>query len=233
MTVKGEKIPCHTENVIPTFQVTERGFIPSKDVYLPAMIGADARTDVRIGFVGDSITQGIGCKEDSYLHYTAVCAERLKKKCSRNLSFWNLGIGYARGADFATDGIWAAKAKHCDIVTVCFGVNDICLVDGGLQTHICHFEKIVSILKKAGCRVVLQTVPPFDFSPEHEKLRLEINNKLRTDFKEKVDLLFDETPYLSSATDKSKALYGGHPNEKGCAIWGEKLADAILPVIGF
>ena len=231
MSVKGEKIPCHPENLIPTYRRTANGLVPSKEVYLPSMVGADFPVEYRVGFVGDSITQGIGCPEDSYLHYTAVTAERLAALSEKKFSFWNLGIGFGRGADFAQDGSWAEKAKTCDVVTVCFGVNDLFHVEGGLAAHLSNFEKILKFLKDAGCRVVLQTVPPFDLPPEQERLRCQLNDRLRRIYAGKVDLFFDETPYLSAPDDPKTALYGGHPDPVGSALWGEKLAEAMLGLL--
>ena len=231
MTVKGDRIPCHPENLIPTYHITDNGLVPSKKVYLPSMVGADFPAALRIGFIGDSITQGIGCPQDSDLHYPAVCAKKLADRCDFPLSFWNLGIGYGNGADFATDGSWAEKAKHCDIVTVCYGVNDIFRVPDKTEIHLAVFRKIMKILKDARCRIVLQAIPPFDFQPELEKTRCQINEQLMSGSLSGADLLFDETQYLSSSDDPGIAVYGGHPDPAGCAVWGEKLTDVMLPLI--
>ncbi len=58
---------------------------------------------------------------NSYEHWNAVVAENLGSQ----YGFWNLGLGYGRAADAATDGAWFFKAKQNDIVVVCYGVNDI------------------------------------------------------------------------------------------------------------
>jgi hypothetical protein len=50
--------------------------------------------------------------------------EWLPEKLPERCSVWDLGIGYARAADAATDGEWLKRAKQCDKVHVCFGVND-------------------------------------------------------------------------------------------------------------
>ena len=83
--------------------------------------GRSAAGKARIAFIGDSITQGCGTTYNGYKQYAAVAAGRL----GEDYAFWDLGLGYARGSDAATDGIWLYKAKQNDLVSVCFGVNDI------------------------------------------------------------------------------------------------------------
>ena len=121
LTFKGEMIPYHDELKIASFVKTENGFEPSKKTPLPIMIGCDRAHDLNIAFLGDSITQGIGATPNSYLHWNA----RLANLLGDRHAYWNIGIGYARSGDAASDGIWLERAKHNDLVFVCLGVNDI------------------------------------------------------------------------------------------------------------
>ena len=117
----GTKIPYFEEINIPTSRLENGVFVPSKKTVVPSMIGINCHVEKRVCFLGDSITQGIGTRNDSYEHWNAKIAELVGEK----YSFWNLGIGFGRVADVATDGVWLSKAKKMDACTVCFGVNDL------------------------------------------------------------------------------------------------------------
>lgn len=213
---KGEKIPCHFENVILTYRADENGINPSKYIPLPSMIGIERRVEKRVAFWGDSITQGIGCAENSYKNYVAVCAEILGQK----YSFWNLGIGFGRAHDAASGGIWLEKARHCDDVIVCFGVNDLYKISD-YNTIKSSLDKIADDLKDK--RVIFQTIPPFDYPEELVENYLKLNEYIKNELKNKVFAVFDCASYLC-ADSPFKAKFGGHPNEQGCKIWGESLA---------
>lgn len=117
----GKMIPYHEESIIPSFVYHNGKWVPSKRHPYASMIGADRKVDKRIAFLGDSITQGIGTPVNSYTHWNAVLSEML----GREYAYWNLGLGFGRADDAASDGIWLYKAKQNDIVFVCYGVNDI------------------------------------------------------------------------------------------------------------
>lgn len=217
---EGKNIPCHIENKILTYSDDGNGVKADKYVPLPSMIGVKRHVKNKIAFWGDSITQGIGCKEDSYAHYTAVCAEIL----GNEYSFWNLGIGFGRAADAATNGAWADKVKTCDTVIVCFGVNDLYKI-GDYEKIKTSYDRIIGILK--GKRVIFQTIPPFDYPDNLCEIYLKLNDYIRKELSKKVYAVFDETPYLSDSENPFAAKYGGHPDEIGCKLWGERLADFL------
>ncbi|MDY3846287.1 MAG: SGNH/GDSL hydrolase family protein [Eubacteriales bacterium] len=219
MTFSGHKIPCHIENTIPTFSRTEDGAEIKCDKYipLPSMVGVRRNVLGRIAFIGDSITQGIGCPENSYDNYTAVCARELKD----SYSFWNLGIGYARGADFASNGAWARKAEKCDVAVVCFGVNDIFQVANAQKT-MKDFDDIVNIL--SGKKIIFQTVPPFNYDESARKIWCALNEYIDSEIRGRVFAVFDNNKYLSDEKNPQRALFGGHPNAVGAGIWGHNLA---------
>jgi len=227
ITFSGSMIPYHEETLLPVFVKGENGWSYSKQMPFAGMIGCDRETaKCRIGFIGDSITQGIGTEANSYKHWNA----RLSEKIGDEYAFWNLGIGYARAEDAATDSAWLFKAKHNDIVFVCFGVNDI--LQGVTEEKIkSSLNQITESLKKAGCRVILQSVPPFDYSGEKIYIWNNINRYIKEVLSKKVDAVFDNVPYLGRQGDEAHmAAYGGHPNAEGCAVWADALYESIKKI---
>lgn len=178
----------------------------------PLMIGSDRPVTRKIGFMGDSITQGIGTPFDSYTHYVAEIAKKLPDEWS----VWNLGIGFARAQDAATDNAWLARAKHCDTVNVCFGVND--LFQGRSAEQIKNdLKKIVRLLKEAGCRVILFTVPPFNYQGDILAAWRDINNAIYNEIGKEADQVFNfGSSVCRPAPEDNMCVYGSHPNSEGC-----------------
>lgn len=219
MRFDGERVPCHFENLIPTFKDEGSGVKPSKFVPLPCVVGVKRAVKARVGFWGDSITQGIGCPENSYLNYASIAAEIL----GTDYSYYDGGIGYARAADAATDGAWADRVKRCDTVIACFGVNDINRgADVSKVTE--SLNKIADIILSAGKRAIFQTVPPFNYNENTGAVADEVNAYLLREFPKRGIPVFDCVPYLTKNGDRHAAVYGGHPNVEGSKIWGEALA---------
>ena len=224
---KGEKIPCHPELWIASFRKEEDAFVPSINLPVPAMVGCVRIVEKRIGFLGDSITQGIGSEKNSYGHWNAVLAEKL----GNQNGYWNLGIGYARASDAATDGVWLQKAKQNEFVLVCLGVND--MTRSKTAEEICkNLEIITDTLQKNGVKVLIQTVPPFDYD---EKITVKwnaVNDFVVNTLAKKTDAFFDNRPVLSESEQfLQKAKYGGHPNNEGCAEWGNALYTYLKNVL--
>ncbi len=219
----GNDIPYHAEAMIPSFVWDGTAFVPSREMPFPSMVGCNRKVQKRIAFLGDSITQGIGVTFGSYEFWDALLAERL----GHQHAYWNLGLGFGRAMDAATDGVWLNKAKQNDAVILCFGVNDIGRGRSAEQI-IADLNTAVEKLTEAGCRVLLQTVPPFDYTPENREKWEAINNAIRQELAQKVDAVFDVVPTLGqSAEEPHRAKYGGHPNEEGGRAW----ADALFPVL--
>lgn len=216
LTFTGTMIPCHEESLIPTFVNTGNEWKYSKQMPLPSMIGCDRNVKSKMAYLGDSITQGIGTEINSYSHWNAILSEKLGEE----YSYWNLGIGHGRASDAASDGAWIYKAKQNDIVFVCFGVNDI--LHGHSENQIkCDLERIVDLLKNCGIKVVLQTIPPFEFNKTEIRKWKNINEYIKNTLSKKADLFFDNTLILSENGIFPK--YGGHPNKDGCKIWADEL----------
>ncbi len=224
MTFSGRQIPYHEESLLPTFVWEKGGWVPSKKHPFPSMVGCDRPVKKRVTFLGDSITQGIGVAVNSYAHWNAVAAETV----GREYGFWNLGLGYGRGTDAASDGAWLYKAKQNDIVVLCYGVNDL-LWNRGKGDVRETLKTVVSLLQKAGAEVILQAVPPFNYN-EYDRVKwAEINTFLREELSKKTEGFFDCVPLLQkSEAEPYLAPYGGHPNEEGCKIWGDAMGEYLL-----
>ena len=208
----GEQIPYFEELIIPSFRLTEGKWVASKQTPLACMVGCDRQVEKRIGFLGDSITEGIGVPMDSYAHWCAKIAEMTGEQ----YSYWNLGIGFGRAADAASNGVWLSKAKAMDTVTVCFGVND--MGRGYSATEIkCALETIVRILKDNKVRTILFTIPPFDYDEPTKAKWLDVNGYILNELS-KITEVYDVVPvWGDESPNEERALFGGHPNEEGCA----------------
>ncbi len=223
MSFKGKMLPYHPESIIPSFVFDSGEWKASKMHPFASMVGIEREVKKKIGFLGDSITQGIGTPFNSYSHWNAVVADML----GRDYSFWNLGLGYGRADDGASNGAWLYKSKQNDIVVVCFGVNDICqgYTSDAIKKNI---QKIADKLTDSGVKVILQTVPPFDYSETNRIKWQEVNDFILNECKN-VYMCFDAASLLGLSDEEPyRAKYDGHPNSIGCRVWGEELAKAIL-----
>ena len=226
LSYRGKRIPNHKELQIAAFVLADGAWVPSVDLPLPMMVGCDRPVSLRIGYLGDSITQGIGATKNSYRHYAAVTADLLGDAYAH----WDLGIGYARAGDAASDGAWLYKVRQNDLVTVCLGVNDI--LQGKTAEQIKDaLTAILMRLKDAGVRVVLQSVPPFDYSPERTEIWQSVNDYIERVLAPQADGYFDNRRLLSDPSAPQRAIYGGHPNDAGCRVWGEGLAAYLKTLL--
>ena len=215
----GEMIPYHEEISLPLFVKNDQGWQYSRRMPVPNMVGCAKKVRQKIAFLGDSITQGIGVRCNSYLHWNALLAEKI----GADYAFWNLGIGYGRAVDVASDGFWLQKAIQNDVVFVCLGVND--LLQGGNAAQIKEALAIIARkIKLAGKKLILQTVPPFNYKENVCKEWNEINRFIKEELSRTADLVFDVVPVLQVSDELPHlAKFGGHPNEEGCVVWAEAL----------
>ena len=223
----GRKVPCHPESQIALFRKKGFAWKASSEIPLPVFSGVERKAEKRIAFIGDSITQCIGTTFNSYRHYAAVIAEELGDR----YGFWDMGIGFARGADAATDGIWLSKAKQNDIVTVCFDVNDI--FKGFSAEEIkANLMKTVLLLIEANAKVIIQSIPPFGYEGETLKIWLDVNEYIKNEIAPKADAYFDTVKILSiNGKDSPEPKYGYHPNDEGNYLWAKELAPLIKNLI--
>ena len=230
ITYKGEEIPCHSEVSVPAFYLENEKWIAADSIELnrakvpvPSFVGCNREVNKKIAYLGDSITQGIGADKNSYLHWTAVLSELIGEENA----YRNLGIGYARSSDAASNGAWLSKVKENDIVFLCLGVNDI-LRGGTKESVSANLEKIVTILKKEGIKVIIQSVPPFDYPEDIIETWNYINSYIENKIVPLCDGYFDNRTVLSKSIEEShKTLYGGHPNNEGGQKWGKALYEYV------
>ena len=220
---RGEMIPYHEESILPVFAWENGEWSVSKHVPFPGMIGCDRQVKKHVAFIGDSITQGCGTPVNAYLHWNALVADMVGDE----YAYWNLGLGWGRAQDAASDSAWLYKAKQCDVAVVCYGTND--LGQGrSLEQIQADLLTIVTKLKDIGVKVLLQTVPPFDWEGEQLENWCLINTYIRETLSKCADGVFDIVPFLIDGPEKcGKTMYCTHPNEAGCAEW----ATALAPIL--
>lgn len=224
LTFSGSVLPYHHETLLPVYRKAADGWHYDVHMPLPGMVGCDRGVRAKIVFLGDSITQGIGTPPNSYAHWTALLAE----KWGSQYACWNLGLGYARAEDAASDGAWLYKAKHGDVAVVCLGVNDIFHSGKDAAQIAAHLAQTVRYLTAAGVKVVLQTVPPFDYSGAQRDMWFALNARIKAQLSDRVALLFDVVPVLAESEEAPyTAKFGGHPNAAGCRAWADALYDPL------
>ena len=219
----GEKIPCHPESAIPIFRETENGWEYGVNMPLPCMIGCDRPIKEQITYLGDSITQGADMPNNCYGHWMAKLSEKLPS----HYAHWNLGIGLGKCSDVSCRGIWYKKGTCGGTVFVCYGVNDV-NADKSADVICSELSKIVSDLKAEGCRVIVQTVPPFNYPEERKLVWEKVNAFILSELSGLADAVFDPNVILSKSQEEPHLTrYGGHPNEEGCILWADALYQSI------
>ncbi len=224
LTFSGKIIPYHEESLLPVFVQENGEWQYCKRMPFAGMIGCQRSVKARIGFIGDSITQGIGTACNSYEHWNA----RLAAMLGCEYAYWNLGLGFGRANDIASDGAWMYKAKQNEVLVVCYGVNDMLHEAVSAKQLIGDLTAIVTALKKEHKKILLQTIPPFEYEGQRRQVWQEVNEYIKTKLAEKVDAVFDVVPILGEDEAHAyHAKYGAHPNKEGCYVW----ADALYPVL--
>lgn len=214
------KMPYFEEILIPAYRLENEKWVKNNKTPLANMVGIKREVNKKIGFLGDSITEGCGTESNSY---DAWCCKIAEQSSDEN-SYYNLGIGYGRADDIATDGIWLDRAKNMDIVTVCIGVNDIC--QGFKADKIKdNIAKIVNILTKNNVRVILFTVPPFDWDTEKTKKWNEVNDYINKKLSKKVEIFDTVSIWGQDSPNENLSRYGGHPNKEGCEMLAKIFAE--------
>lgn len=224
----GTEIPCHPESVIPAFVRDENGiWNESRNLPFAAMVGCERKTESRICFWGDSITQGVGTEGNSYTHFAAVISEILGDR----YAYWDIGLGFARANDGASRGAWMFKAKQNDLVVLCLGVND--MGSGFTYDEICRDLRVmIKQLKKEGIKIIIQTLPPFDYEgKENIEKWYSINRYVKETLAPMCDGYFDNVAILGKKDSPNHTIYGGHPDSRGHRLWGEALAEEVRRVL--
>ncbi|MDO5479763.1 MAG: hypothetical protein Q4G23_11445, partial [Clostridia bacterium] len=113
----------------------------------------------------------------------------------------------------------------------CLGVNSI-LRGYKAEEVICNLTKIVNILKSIGKKVIIQSVPPFDYSGDYIKIWECVNCRIENEIAPLCDGYFDNRNVLSKSKEEPyKTIYGGHPDNEGGKAWGNAIYEYIKEVI--
>ena len=203
------------------------GYTPDKEFPQPVFVGCDRKSSMKIGFIGDSITQGLGTREDEYEYWVAVFG----RTAGNNFSVYNMGLGCARASDAASDGVWLKRAKQMDFVFVCFGINDI--FTGSSAEKICaDIEKTVDLLKASGDAVGLLSDPTFDMTGDDCIRWYGINEYIGKVISKKCNLYLDTADVLGRKPPEShQSLYGSHPDGNGGKALGKALYKKFKKII--
>lgn len=226
----GDHVPFTPDSQIPayiapgdqTMETAGEAFSADVNCAKPNQLAVARPVRKRIVFLGDSITQGCGTRIDYYEQW----AVRIGQSLPADIAVWNLGLGYARAANAATNGAWLAKARYCDEINICLGVNDLLGDQRSADEVLADLAQIIRILKDSGVTsVILLTVPPFNFTAEHEQRWRRINQVIRINPPAGVDRVFDLAAVLSKpAPEENISRFDPHPDGEG----GAEIADAYM-----
>ncbi len=229
-TIEGEAIPSMPEDIFTAYSGVDGTWGLEWNRTAPCLFAIERPYKKRVAFLGDSITAGCGTKKDGYEMWVARIAEAIKD----DYPVWNLGLGFGRGSDCATDGSWLYKAKLCDTVVITYGVNDIKSGEyskgrgssaGEILTWV---ELMVDKLQEAGVSVILATIPPFSYDERQIWEWRCANLGIKLLAQRKGCRVYDIASSLESEPFKGDYPHGDHPNGEGCRIAFEKFKETFF-----
>ncbi|CAM4427494.1 SGNH/GDSL hydrolase family protein [Paenibacillus typhae] len=196
----------------------------------PSYIGYKKQAAKKLVFLGDSITQGVRTEKDAYSYWAARIAEGL----GTEYGLWNIGSGWGRAYDVAGDGPWLNKAKQGDEILMVLGVNDLDIGKRTAEELLGDLAGIISKIKESNpaAKIILSTVPPFNFAEERETYWRTVNAAIRSNPPAGVDRVFDIAAVLSEPAPEEHRIrpeymsneFDPHPNGHA----GKAVADAFL-----
>lgn len=228
--LEGNDIPCTPDSQAATFMAFDGGD-PVFNIMspLPDLMGAKRPVKNRVAFWGDSITQGCGTGNNLY----QMWAGRIALALGKDYSFWNIGLGWARGSDAADGTAWRYKAAQVDTVCLVHGVNDILSGRYGAgrgdsaDEFVTTLEKNIRELKSRGIRVILFTIPPFDYAGDRYMTWKTLRYAYPALARELGVELFDFSATLDAEPPYgNKYPYGAHPDGEGGRIAAEAFLKA-------
>jgi len=222
-TVEGRNIPFTPDKKFPCYIKKFGEWVPSNECPQPSLIGCDREVKGNIAFWGDSITQGLQTRDDLYEFWVAEIGKQLP-----GYAVWNLGLGFGRIQDAATLDAWFDKAKNSDMVSLCFGVNDLREVhDAG---KICEYlNTVVDALVRNGVKVGIFTIPPCSYEDDRKEMREVCNKFIKNVLAPKCIYCFDVDPSLGLKPPYNYiSHWNAHPNAVGCKL----LADNFIAQCG-
>ena len=230
--IEGNEIPCTPDSQAPAFTAyDDEPLTPHAECPLPDLFGAKRDVKSRIAFWGDSITQGCGTRNNHYEHWSARAALALGEE----YSVWNIGLGWARGSDAACGTFWKYKAAQADTVCIVHGVNDIRsgkYAQGRGDTAeeiIATVETNIRYLQKQGVRVVLFTIPPFEYPDGWYMVWKTLRYAYPALAAEMGVDLFDFSGALDARPPYgNRFIHGSHPDGEGGRIAAEALLQSRI-----
>lgn len=236
----GSTIPYNVEQMLVTaydapgnvaHQEAAASFTESDNLLVfPSYIGYKKDVEEQIVFLGDSITQGVRTAKDAYEYWVARIAEEM----GTNVGVWNIGSGWGRAYDTATDGSWLYKAKQGNKVIITLGVNDIDIGKRSAEQLLTDLTTIVSKINEHNpkAEIIMFTVPTFNFKGEQESVWRKVNQSIRTNPPVGVCRVFDVANVLSQATPNDNLLKpeymssaeDPHPN----GVAGKAICEAFM-----
>ena len=226
--LEGNEIPFTPDSQAPTFSAFGDDELTCRtECPLPDLFGAKRDVKNRIAFWGDSITQGCGTRNNFYEHWSARTALALGEE----YSCWNIGLGWARGSDAALHEYWRYKAAQADTVCIVHGVNDINsgrfgsgrgdTADEIIET----VENNIRFLQKQGVRVILFTIPPFEYPGKNYMVWKTLRYAYPALAAEMGVPLFDFSAALDARPPYgNRFIHGAHPDGEG----GRMASEALL-----
>jgi len=180
-----------------------------------------AEAPVRILFLGDSLTAGLGVEPQEA--YPSVLQDMLKEKKITHIILTNAGISGSTSAGAVSRLKWFLRAKP-DILVLALGANDG-LRGLPLDEMAKNLDNTIALAKENQIRVILagMEIPP-NYGPEYTKAFREVFSSLAR----KYDLAF--IPFLLKDVAGNPSLNqadGIHPNAEGHRI----IAAHVLPFI--
>ncbi|MBQ8369200.1 MAG: SGNH/GDSL hydrolase family protein [Clostridia bacterium] len=238
--IEGNGIPCTPDSQVPTFMDYGPGMKFDYFCPMPALIGIERPETLpakkRVAFLGDSITQGCQTTLNAYAMWVGKIAAML----APDYPVWNIGLGFARGSDAATDDCWLWKAKQMDVVVLTCGVNDV--LSGEYQAGrpstageiIGWLEKTVRALKEAGVDVIISKIPPYEMNQRSYEEWRAANLAIPAVAALYGCKVYDiESSLDASAVLESRYLYNAHPDDNGGTAAAEKFKATFLTQYGW
>ncbi|MBF0204610.1 MAG: arylesterase [Desulfamplus sp.] len=180
-----------------------------------------SKTDTKILFLGDSLTEGLGVKKEE--SFPSLVDNKLRQKGYRNITIINAGISGSTTASAVSRLKWHLRMKP-DILFLALGANDG-LRGLSLKAMEQNLNSAIEISLSARMTIILagMEIPP---NYGHEYIR-EFRNVFKSlADKHKITLM----PYLLKDVGGIEHLNqsdGIHPNAEGYKI----IADNVIPYI--
>lgn len=187
---------------------------------------------------GDSITDGRGSTDDKQNRWTDVLSKKLYlNDRTINVAVVNEGIGatFVRGEGLERFDRDVLNVKGATYIIVLYGVNDILFAGATSEQIIQAYKTIIRKAHRNNKFIFGATILPFskneNWTEEKEKVRVEVNNWIRTAREDKggFDYFFDFDEFMKDPNDEKKMFYlydcgdGLHPSPEGYM----RMVDAI------